>query len=423
MLRNVSSSAAVRRSRLLVQRTLAASQPARRTFATSDKKRALNAQQLQGQKPKSGIPPPEAAVEKEAQSGGGMQAVTTFLLLSAGTGAAYYGGFLDNKLGDKYKSTTVLKEETGAPKKPIVKKELEPAPVETPKNAVAELKKKVKSTAESSSSKSADESLAKVAKEEVAMSKKEIEEFNEIVADVIGEATLEIEGVQEAVAAIAEEEKKQAAKAAKMAKKAAKKKEAPVEEKPPIVMGSAMVATSTLDEAKIMAEIEELKSQLNQRTASALQEAHMELAKLGAMDVMGTDLDKMTPSQLKVRLVQMARDLEERTKWEAVRLQEFLSMKEKEVEDRYLLLIKKLRIEAEQLQEEKLKEQKKTLVAQAEEVLKENQTRSDAFLENSMQIHEKAHAEDKAAFEQKNKGSHGGQIRRTSRKGTCQGQG
>ena len=68
---------------------------------------------------------------------------------------------------------------------------------------------------------------------------------------------------------------------------------------------------------------------------------------------------------------------------------------------RYVLIIKKLRLEAEQLQEEKLAEQKKILVAQAEEALKENQTRSDAFLENSMQIQEKAHAEDKAAFEQK----------------------
>ena len=158
--------------------------------------------------------------------------------------------------------------------------------------------------------------------------------------------------VQEVVAAIAEEEKKNAAavqeaakaakKAAKAAKKAAalaKKEKEPepvVEEEPlPIAMGSTAIATSTLDEAKIMAEIEELKKQLNQKSSSALQEAHTELAKLGSMDVMGTDLDKMTPSQLKVRLVQMARDLEERTKWEAVRLQEFLAMKEKEVEDRY----------------------------------------------------------------------------------------
>ena len=63
------------------------------------------------------------------------------------------------------------------------------------------------------STKKADESLAKVAKEEVALSKKEVEEFNEIIADVIGEAALEVEGVREVVAAIAEEEKKMAASA------------------------------------------------------------------------------------------------------------------------------------------------------------------------------------------------------------------
>ena len=68
-----------------------------------------------------------------------------------------------------------------------------------------------------------------------------------------------------------------------------------------------------------------------------------------------------------------------------------------------MLLIKKLRLEAEQLQEGKLVEQKKILVVQAEEALKEQQTRSDAFLENSMHIQEKAHAEDKAAFEKTTK--------------------
>mmetsp|Transcript_802 Transcript_802/g.1895 ORF Transcript_802/g.1895 Transcript_802/m.1895 type:complete len:659 (-) Transcript_802:49-2025(-) len=412
MLRNVSSGAAVRRlaRRLPDAVNIPGRQSTRRTFATSDKKRALNVQQLKESKAsepaKSGIPPPEAAVETEAKSGGA-GLMMPLLLATGGVGAAYYGGFLDGQLGDKYKSTAILGgEQPEAPKPVAVEKKPEPAPVVAPKK-VDKPEKKKKTTVESTS-KTADESLAKVAKEEVAIAKKEIEEFNEIIADVISEASLEVEGVQEAVEAIAEEEKKNAAKAAKMAEKAAKKKKkkeepAPVEEPAPIVMGSAAIATSTLDESKIMAEIQELKNQLNQRTDSALKEAHTELAKVGSMDVMGLDLDKMTPSQLKVRLVQMARDLEERTKWEAVRLQEFLTMKEKEVEDKYVLLIKKLRIEAEQLQEGKLAEQKKSLVVQAEEVLKEHQTRSDAFLENSMQIQEKAHAEDKAAFEQKTK--------------------
>ena len=70
---------------------------------------------------------------------------------------------------------------------------------------------------------------------------------------------------------------------------------------------------------------------------------------------------------------------------------------------RYLLILKKLRLEAEQLQETKLTEQRKVLTAQAEEALKEQQTRSDAFLENSMQIQEKSHADDKLAFEQTTK--------------------
>lgn len=68
---------------------------------------------------------------------------------------------------------------------------------------------------------------------------------------------------------------------------------------------------------------------------------------------------------------------------------------------RYVLLIKKLRLEAEHLQEEKITQQKKALTAEAEEVLKEQQTRSDVFLENSLKIQEKAHEEDKAAFETK----------------------
>lgn len=208
--------------------------------------------------------------------------------------------------------------------------------------------------------------------------------------------------VTAAAAVAAAAASKAAAKKSKSKKSTAVVEEAAATTTPVIGMGSA-IATSTLDESKIMAEIEELKKKLNERTDQALSEAHTELARISSIDVMGLDLDSMTTSQLKVRLVQMARDLEERTKWEAVRLQEFLIMKEKEVEDRYVLLIKRLRLEAEQLQEEKLVEQKKALVAEAEEAIQEQQTRLDAFLKNSMEIQEKAHAEDKLAFEQKTK--------------------
>jgi mitofilin len=84
---------------------------------------------------------------------------------------------------------------------------------------------------------------------------------------------------------------------------------------------------STVDDA-----LQELQSDLAKETSKALGEAHQELAKLVSLDL--SELDSMSQTQLKIRLVQMARDLEERTKWEAVRLKEFLALKEKEVEDK-----------------------------------------------------------------------------------------
>lgn len=337
-----------------------------RAFAattTSEKKRALNAQQLKGSSKTEAAtttqsPPTTAAVEGSAVAadsgggGGGVGPLLALLLATGGAGAAYYNGYLDEYLGGgQKKSAPVVQKEKEDKKKPKTNNtnvsEKVPAPQKVAKTT------KVAAAASKTTTKG-DESLAKVAKEEIALSKKEMEEFNEIIADVIGEATEEAEGLMEAVAAIAEEEKNNAAaaKAAKVAAKAAaasKKKQeraskkaaaaeaaiaAAAAQEPPIAMVSATIETSALDESKILAEIEDLKKQLNARSDTALEQAHTELAKLGMLDVMGIDIDKMTQSQLKVRLVQMARDLEERTKWEAVRLQEFLNMKEKEVEDR-----------------------------------------------------------------------------------------
>lgn len=143
------------------------------------------------------------------------------------------------------------------------------------------------------------------------------------------------------------------------------------------------------------------KTQFRSQTDETLSEAHSELAKLSSINVMSDEIDSLTETQLKVRLIQMAKDLEERNKWEAVRLKEFLSMKEKEVEDRYVLLIKRLRMEAENLLEEKLTLQRKSLTTEAEEALKEQLSKSESFLEKSMSIQEKAHEEDKIAFEAK----------------------
>lgn len=255
----------------------------RRSFvaATSREKRALNDQQLKGgAAPAAPAPPSVASAGSGGGGGGGTTLAVAATLAVAGGGAAYYF----NMLPDSMKIP-------GLPK-------------QTPKE------------------------------EEVA-----------VKADVV---TTKIDGADSVVVTATEEtvpggEFKDAAMEVVSAEE-----EAPVapgkvssEPAPSTVAASgqpdvaaAVVSTHALEESKIMATLHELKAQLNAKTDKALSEAHRELAKLSSLNM--NDLDTMTETQLKVRLVQMAKEMEEQAKWEAVRLQQFLALKEKEVEDKYV---------------------------------------------------------------------------------------
>lgn len=81
------------------------------------------------------------------------------------------------------------------------------------------------------------------------------------------------------------------------------------------------------------------------------------------------DLDTLTPSELRTRVVQLATEMSDRTKWEAVRLKEFLSMKEKEVGDQYLAILQTQRLEFEALLAQKLREQEDVITRQANAAL------------------------------------------------------
>jgi len=144
--------------------------------------------------------------------------------------------------------------------------------------------------------------------------------------------------------------------------------------------------------------LKELQQQISKDdTARSLLEAHKDLALLASMDL--SDLDDLSMTQLKVRLVQLSKDMEERTKWEAVRLKEFLVMKEKEVEDRYTLILKKQRLEAESLMDQRLKNQKDTLTKQAADTLKEKEEALQSIIDNSLKIQEQHYMDEKANFE------------------------
>jgi len=82
-----------------------------------------------------------------------------------------------------------------------------------------------------------------------------------------------------------------------------------------------------------------------------------------------SDLDSLSPTQLRIRVVQLASELGERTKWEAVRLQEFLTRKEKEVADKYMEILQKQRLEFEDLLARRLREQEDAITRSANALL------------------------------------------------------
>mmetsp|Transcript_3659 Transcript_3659/g.8835 ORF Transcript_3659/g.8835 Transcript_3659/m.8835 type:complete len:643 (-) Transcript_3659:125-2053(-) len=349
----------------------------RRSFAaaaTSREKRALTEQQVKGtgggtaRTTKASTPPPPPTTPPASSGGGGggggsMVPMLAVLAVAGGGGAAYYFdvfGGSSSPSGDESKQQK--EEEKRQKKNPVTVVEADV--VETTK----------------------DDGTVQ---EEVVVTEETVSggELKDAAAVVVS-TEQEAEVVEQAAPVVVVEEPKTESPAPVTTTAAAA-----------VASEPAPLSSSSLDESKIMETLNELKAQLDAKTDKALTEAHRELAKLSTLDM--DDLESMTPTQLKVRLVQMAKDMDEQAKWEAVRLQEFLALKEREVEDKYLLVIKKLRRESEDLMDEKLAKQKKELQAQLEAALKEQQASSDAFLESSLKIQEQQYEEEKAAYERK----------------------
>ena len=283
----------------LVRKGSASLLPSRRmlTAATSRQKRALNKQQLGGEKsgPAAGASAPAAteppsgasttikATEGGGSSGGGGSAIPIALALAAvGGGVAYYMDLvpeMDSLTGGTKTDT-----------KPEKEAESEST---TDKAAVSE---------EEAASKTASEATTTVAatQDEDASPPGTESSGNRVVKINVPAAGSRSE--------------------------------------PPIVVidhpaggNRVLMEPSKGHEATVDTALQELEKELAAQSSRSLSEAHEELAKLYSLDM--SDIDTLTETQLKVRLVQMAKDLEERTKWEAVRLKEFLAMKEKETAD------------------------------------------------------------------------------------------
>lgn len=103
------------------------------------------------------------------------------------------------------------------------------------------------------------------------------------------------------------------------------------------------------------------------------------------------DLDSLSDGQLRVRIVQLASEMGERTKWEAVRLREFLAMKEKEVAERYLETMQKQRLEFEDLLARRLREQEGQLTTAANQTISAKEQQIESIVNATTQALQAEH--------------------------------
>mmetsp|Transcript_17540 Transcript_17540/g.32909 ORF Transcript_17540/g.32909 Transcript_17540/m.32909 type:complete len:648 (+) Transcript_17540:137-2080(+) len=150
-----------------------------------------------------------------------------------------------------------------------------------------------------------------------------------------------------------------------------------------------------------------LKTSVSQAAAEALLASHPTMllststALLTETAVTKDDsLEQLSPAQLQGRIVQLAMELKDRTKWEALRLKEFLAMKEQEVANEYTKLMQKQRLEFEDLLAQRLREQEHVLRSQLEAALREKDANIQSLLDAALEAQKKELQDEKEMFVQ-----------------------
>mmetsp|Transcript_4762 Transcript_4762/g.11980 ORF Transcript_4762/g.11980 Transcript_4762/m.11980 type:complete len:663 (+) Transcript_4762:125-2113(+) len=357
---------------------------AARQLVTSSHKRALSKRQLEGKKgakdvavgsaakpPRVAAPPTKAstsggggaagggsstkpaAVGKAASSaaggGGGGGALLPLLVLGGvGVGGAYYGGLIP----EEYLSDILKSSDGGGIGSPPKTKEKVKVAKEL-KEAVEEVTKK-ETAAPDVALPAADPapttSKEEAKEEEEAVSLEHPEGGSRVDIDKIGAFYQKVnEG--RAAAQQAEDEARDAAARATEYNESEDTRIDP--------MSATRAAADAMSELQSSASLQNSKTL---RAANAAIRSDMD-------DEYFADLDKLTVSELRVRVVQLATEMSNRTKWEAVRLKEFLAMKEKEVGESYMQVLQKQRLEFEDLLAQRLREQEDQITRQANAAL------------------------------------------------------
>jgi len=371
---------------------------ARRRLVTSAQKRALNKQQLEGSNASS--PPPASAAPSASASGGGSSTkpadvsksggggggssggggggILGILALGAiGAGGAYYMDMIPGTLKNAAKKS----ESGGAEKKaaPELKEVVEEVthPEEAEGAATEEVATEVTTEeAPPAVEETPEEPMTEGTEDDLPTEETEEEESLEHPEDGNRVDTDKISSFYKTVSE--SRAKQQLEEAEEAAEKATQYNESyeTVPADPAAALSSATAAMNEL------------------QTTTSLESSHTLAAARAALrsdldQEYFKDLDTLNASQLRVRVVQLATEMADRTKWEAVRLKEFLAMKEKEVGEKYLEILQKQRLEFESLLAQKLREQEDTITRQANAALQAKEESIQSLLQATSAAREK----------------------------------
>jgi hypothetical protein len=307
-----------------------------RTMITSAQKRALQKEQIEGKqpetvKPPSGgdVPPPSVdAIEVAKTSSSGLLPV--MLVATAGIGGAYYMGVIpDEYIPQVAKDVLPPKNKTSEKKEDVNIK----SNASEQKVVESKVEKQANSSKSVPSSSSAIETSKSEKQQETEPQKKTDSRSNETVSTQLSKGNRVVQihapssvGRQSEVVPVPEHPTNGNRVSVSLKPSDGNKVESKVSPVPKVVMTvsvpSDVKGTLADDELKV--------SPLGPNiidTELAKAEAAMKLATENSLK----GLDDLSPSELRIKVVQLATEMGERAKWEAVRLREFLSMKEKEV--------------------------------------------------------------------------------------------
>lgn len=106
------------------------------------------------------------------------------------------------------------------------------------------------------------------------------------------------------------------------------------------------------------------------------------------------DLDKLSNTELKIRLIRMVNDMSDRGRFEAVRLKEMLELKEKEIADKYVTILQQQRHQFEDLLSARLREQDDALKRQTSDLLQQKDDSIQSLLDASIDAQKAEHTAD-----------------------------